>query len=106
MQKRKMKKNHVHDGSRDIRSLSTQHTGESAEVRRDKGAQTRGSHPRGPQGSIKPLSTGAPPQPYLEVGHTWFGTSDDKQDQTELSGPAHSSGEKTPDQRGSSGPRC
>lgn len=59
MKKRKMKKNHVHGGSRDTRSLSTQHAGESAEVRTDKGAQTRGAHTRGPRGSIKPLSTGA-----------------------------------------------
>lgn len=68
MKKIKVKKNHVHGGSRDTKSPSTQHTGERAEVRKEKGAQTWDTDTRGSRGASKASQHQCPhPKPTLRL---------------------------------------
>ena len=80
------------------------HRGEYRGQDRQRSPNPGGKHAGTP--GVNKASQHPRPHPNPTLRLDTRGTSDDKQDQTELSGPTHSSGEKTPDQRGSSGPKC
>lgn len=86
-----MKKNHIQGGSRDTRSLSTQHTGESAEVRTDKGSQTRGANTRDPRGQQNPRPH---PNPTLRLDTRGLGRLMTNRIRQSFQGPLTAPGRK------------